>query len=131
MMVRPRPNMKPTWTPAAMKRDEAHPQQAEHDQHGPDEHGQGGREVGEAVRVAGGDRGRDRRRDGHRRGGGADDQLAAGAEQGVAEQPGEGGEQPGLGRQPGDLGVGDRLGDHQGQVVRGRRRRPHAAKARR
>ena len=115
MMVRPRPNMKPTWTPAAMKRDtkpiRSRPSTIST---APTSMARAAEEVGEAVRVAEGDRGHDRRRDGRRRGGGADDQLAAGAEQGVAEQPGEGGEQPGLGRQPGDLGIGDRLGDHQG-----------------
>jgi hypothetical protein len=58
--------------------------------------------------------GRDqRRRDGRRGRGGADHQLPRAAEQGVAEQPGEGGEQPGLRRQLGDLGVGDRLGHDQ------------------
>jgi hypothetical protein len=94
-------------------RHEPHPQQAERDQDDPDQHGQGGRGGGVALGVAEGDRGHDRRRDGRRRGGRADDQLPAGAEQAVAEQPGEGGEQPGLGRQPGDLGVGDRLRHHQ------------------
>jgi hypothetical protein len=94
-------------------RHEPHPEQAEGDQDDPDQHGQEGREVGVAGGVAQGDRGHDRRRDGRRGRGRADDQLPAGAEQAVAEQPGEGGEQPGLGRQPGDLGVGDRLRHHQ------------------
>lgn len=94
-------------------RHEPHPEQAEGDQDDPDQHGQEGREVGVAGGVAKGDRGHDRRRDGRRGRGRADDQLPAGAEQAVAEQPGEGGEQPGLGRQPGDLGVGDRLRHHQ------------------
>jgi len=111
----PQPEHEPGLDPG---RDEAghkpHVEQPEQGQHQPDEDGQGGRQGPEAGHVAGG-HGRDQGGgDGGGRGGRADDQLARGPEQGVAEQPGEGGEQAGLRGQVGDLGVGDRLGHDQG-----------------
>jgi hypothetical protein len=72
-------------------------QDAEHHQHDADQDGQGRRQVAEAGRVAQGDGRHQRRRDGRRGRGGADDQLPRAAEQPVAQQPAEGANRPACG----------------------------------
>ena len=88
-------------------REHAEPEQPRPEVVAADDEREHGRDTGAVSRLEARHGGEDCREDGHRRGVGADDQLARRTEDGVGDERRDAGVEPGLRRQAGDRRVGD------------------------